>query len=179
MVNITVVGRLGNKPEIRVTSKGNEFVTFNLAVDDYNKGEKETTWFTVVDFTPNAKRRAEHLNKGSLVYIQGTERVRQYEDKDNKSRIARDIQVSFLDFISTGTKQEQQENVTCGTLNEQQPAMAQRPTQQPVQQQFTNPQSSGAPIPPQAQTIAQQPVQQQAATAAAGGYNNLEDDLPF
>ena len=192
MVSINVIGRLGSKPDIKTTEKGSEYVTFDFAVDDYNRGEKETVWFKVADFTPNAKRRAEHLNKGSLVHIQGTEKVRIYEDKTHKPRIARDIQVTFMDFISTGTKQEQQENVNCGTLTntQQQQTQPQQPVnvQQPVQQQYVAPQSTGAPIPPQSQTFAQNPQQpmqqsaQQQAYANAGGYpttSDIEDDLPF
>lgn len=176
---VDVIGRLGNKPEIRTSVAGNEFMTFNLAVEDFNKGEKETVWFTVADFSNNIKKKVEFLNKGSMVHVVGEEKVRIYHDRENNPKIARDIRVSFLSFVSTSnsgsSKQEEQaQDVNCGNL----------PQGQPIQETAPSTNSSGAPIPPQSQTISNQTTArtqrvQQPATVATNQTNDIEDDLPF
>ena len=164
---IDVIGRLGNKPEIRTSVAGNEFMTFNLAVEDFNKGEKETVWFTVADFSNNIKKKAEFLNKGSMVHIIGEEKVRIYHDRENNPKIARDIRVSFLSFVSTNnggtSKQEEQaQDANCGTL-----------TQNPSAEVNT-----AAPA-PQVQAAPVRANRPQPAVAAAAQSNDIEDDLPF
>lgn len=160
-VLIDVIGRLGNKPEIRTSAAGNEFMTFNLAVEDFNKGEKETVWFTVADFSNNIKKKIEFLNKGSMVHVIGEEKVRIYHDRDNNPRIARDIRVSFLSFVSTGgTNTKQEQEVSCGTL------------EQTVNTEQRAPKPTVAPAPAQPQA----PVTQTVTTSTTV---DIEDDLPF
>lgn len=170
-VIVDVIGRLGNKPDLRTSPQGTEFITFNLAVEEFNKGERDTTWFTVADFSGNAKRKSEYLNKGSLIRVIGEEKVRIYHDRENNPRLARDIKASYMTLIPTGngTKQDQQTNdVNCGTLNEQN-----------NQQQVETSNPPAAPVPSQPQSISTQQPAVATSSATTASYNDIEDDLPF
>ena len=86
-VKVHVIGRLGSDAEVRQTKTGKDFTSLTVAVDEFIKGEKATTWFNVVDFADSAKKRAEFLKKGSLVEIQGIETVRMYIQNATKQKM--------------------------------------------------------------------------------------------
>ena len=119
-VKVHVIGRLGSDAEVRQTKTGKDFTSLTVAVDEFIKGEKATTWFNVVDFADSAKKRAEFLKKGSLVEIQGIETVRMYIDRNSQPQIARDIRATYIDFISTkrDKTEDAANNVDCGELKE-------------------------------------------------------------
>lgn len=122
-VKVHIIGRLGADAEVKQSKKGKEFITFNIAVDDFIQGNKMTTWFTVADFTENASKRASYLKKGSLIEVQGIETCRIYMDRNKTPQIARDIRSTHIDFVISGKgttdskeqKEEPQETVAATT----------------------------------------------------------------
>lgn len=65
-------GRLGNDPEHKTLSSGNELTTFNLAVDQYRgpKVEKDTGWWRVNLWGGKAVLH-KHLRKGDPIVVLG------------------------------------------------------------------------------------------------------------
>lgn len=91
MINrITLLGRLGRKPEVR-TSKNNipyaflsVAVTSRRKVDPNTYGDK-TEWFSVVTYNKTAELCAQYLDKGSQVVIEGKLTENKKLDAEGKS----------------------------------------------------------------------------------------------
>lgn len=88
-----VIGRLGKDPELRYMSNGDAVANYSVAAGEKWKdkatGEmKETTeWFRVVCYGRQAEIAGEYLRKGSLVYVSGKIKTREYEKDGAKQRI--------------------------------------------------------------------------------------------
>ena len=111
MVNVNVIGRLGTDAEI-LEGKNGQFVSFRLAVSDFNEGERTTSWFRVTAFDERTKKLSPYLKKGSLVNVIGTESVRIYKDRNGEAQVGRDIKLNNLDFISTGSSTDKEPHAT-------------------------------------------------------------------
>lgn len=72
---IILLGHAGGSPDAHFTTKGDEFYVFSLAV---NKGKDEDPdWFRVLTFAPFAKE----IQKGDLVFVEGSMRSERYNDR--------------------------------------------------------------------------------------------------
>lgn len=105
---IFLVGNLGREPERKVTKKGNTVVTLNLATSRRFKtatGEekKETAWHKATVWGKTGEACAKYLTKGSRVYVEGELQMKDWKDKEGKSRKTPEISVSSIKFLS-GTK---------------------------------------------------------------------------
>ncbi|MVN23257.1 single-stranded DNA-binding protein [Mucilaginibacter arboris] len=93
---VTLIGNLGKDPENRQLS-GNIAVTkFSLATTQIFKDKDgqtaaKTEWHTIVLWRSLAELAAKYLHKGSLVYIEGRLKTRQFEDKEGKIRYTTEI----------------------------------------------------------------------------------------
>jgi single-strand DNA-binding protein len=69
---LTIVGNVGNEPEMRFTPNGLEICNFSLASNRKHKdGTEEKIWFSVSVFGNQAKACSEYLHKGSKVMVEG------------------------------------------------------------------------------------------------------------
>lgn len=86
---ITVVGNLGNDPELRFTNSGAAVANFRIATAHREK-DRETgewrdgakTWFNCSVWRETAENVAETLQKGTRVIAQGYLKTREYEAKE-------------------------------------------------------------------------------------------------
>lgn len=114
MVNrVTLVGRLGKKPEMRYTQDGSAVANMALATDETWKdknGEKvqKTEWHKLVCFGKLAEICDKYLDKGKLIFVEGKLQTKQWEDKDGNKRFTTEIIVSEMKMLE-GKKQEQQQ----------------------------------------------------------------------
>ena len=93
---ITVIGNLGNEPEMRFTPSGRPVTSFRVATNwryTTPEGERkeETEWFTVVAWGRLAEQCNQFLTKGRLVYIEGRLRMRTWEGQDGQRRARNEI----------------------------------------------------------------------------------------
>ncbi len=99
---VMVIGRLGADPEMRYTPSGSPVTNFRVAVNrrtragDNGESQEETDWFPVVAWQKLGEICAEHLTKGSKVYIEGRLQVRQWEDQSGQKRYTTEIVASDL-----------------------------------------------------------------------------------
>ena len=90
---ITLLGRLGNEPELRIGQSGTPVTKLNVVTSgrknvDGKWIDVDTTWWTVVCFRQLAERVAETLHKGTAVIVHGTARQVEWEhDGQKRSRI--------------------------------------------------------------------------------------------
>ena len=88
---VTLVGNLGKDPELKTLADGTPLVKMAIATTESYRlkdggSQTQTEWHTVVAWRGLATVAGQYLHKGSLVYIEGKIRYRQYEDKDHGDR---------------------------------------------------------------------------------------------
>ena len=86
---VTLIGRLGQDPEIRYTPSGSAVASVNIATNDYwtdKQGEKQerTEWHSLVFWGKLADRAQSYLKKGSQVYVEGRLQTRDWEDQQGQ-----------------------------------------------------------------------------------------------
>lgn len=105
---VTLIGNLGNDPEVRTTAGGGKVATFSLATSrqwNSQAGEKQekTEWHRCVAW--NARQGSgtgladiveKYCRKGERVYVDGSIEYSQWKDKDGQTRYTTEIRVREL-----------------------------------------------------------------------------------
>ncbi|HOO50044.1 MAG TPA: single-stranded DNA-binding protein [Alphaproteobacteria bacterium] len=95
---VMLIGNLGNEPEVRSMTSGDEVASFSLATSeswkDKSTGERRdrTQWHKVVIFNSalvNVARN--YLHKGSKVFIEGQLETRKWTDKDGRDQYTTEV----------------------------------------------------------------------------------------
>lgn len=100
---VTLIGRMGNDPELKYTPSGVAVASFRLAVNRPFKsqtGEQETDWIDIVTWRQSAEFVANYIQKGRLVAVQGRLQTRTWVAQDGSKRKAVEVvadRVSGLD----------------------------------------------------------------------------------
>ncbi len=102
--SVQLIGRLGNKPDIRNFDSGKKMATFSLATNETftnNKGEKttDTQWHNIVVWGKKVDVVEKYLQKGSEVALEGKLINRSYE-KDGTKRYITEINLNELLLLS-------------------------------------------------------------------------------
>lgn len=101
----TIVGYLGNPPEIRTMPNGDTVANLSVATSeswtDKATGERKevTEWHRIVFYRGQAEFCREYLKKGSLVYIEGRLKTRKWQDKNGQDHYTTEIIGSDLKII--------------------------------------------------------------------------------
>src|SRR5690606_8017767 len=93
---VILVGNIGKDPEVQLIEGNIPVAKFPLATTEMRKEKSgqqvsDTTWHNVVLWRGLAELAEKYLRKGSLVYIEGKVRNRNYEDKDKIKRFYTEI----------------------------------------------------------------------------------------
>ena len=109
---VTLIGRLGQDPEIRYLDNGVAVGRFSVATSeryrdkDGNWQDRPTEWHNVVVWRGLAERAEKELKKGMAIYVEGQINYRSYDDKDGNNRKITDILArgfrAFADVRSEG-----------------------------------------------------------------------------
>ena len=93
-----ILGNLGNDPEIRAMTNGNEVATFNVATTDAWKDKntherkEKTEWHKIVVYSAGLVNIVkQYLKKGDKVYLEGALQTRKWTDKDGVERYTTEI----------------------------------------------------------------------------------------
>lgn len=107
---VTLVGNLGQDPEIRYLENGVAVGRFSLATSErYQDGEgnwqnRPPEWHNIVVWRNLAERAEKELKKGMAVYVEGQINYRTYDDKDGVQKKITDILArSFRAFVDVRT----------------------------------------------------------------------------
>lgn len=102
----SLIGNVGQDPEIRTTSNGGRVATFSLATSRSWNGpsgdkQEKTEWHRCVVW--NAQRGSgladvveKYVRKGEKLYVEGRIEYRQYQDKEGQTRYVTEINVRDL-----------------------------------------------------------------------------------
>ncbi len=102
--NVTLVGHLGDDPEVKTLESGKSLTRIRLATNEYytNKdGERVTStqWHTCVGWGRTGERMGQLLRKGKQVMLQGRLQYRSFEDKDGAKRNIPEVIVQGFSLI--------------------------------------------------------------------------------
>ena len=109
---LTLIGHLGNDPELRHTPSGVPVASFSLAVNrtwTNQDGERQdkTTWFRVSTWRKQAELVNQYLQKGSKVLVVGEiEEARPYTDRDGNQRASLEVNAHNVKFLSSQGERE-------------------------------------------------------------------------
>jgi len=119
---VTLIGNLGDEPELRQTQSGTSVSNMSLAVDDSYKDSdgnfvEQTEWVDVVAWGRLGEVCNEYLSKGSQVYFEGKLQTRSWEDNDGNTRYSTEVKAQEMMFLDNnrkdpdaGTKPHQTDN---------------------------------------------------------------------
>ncbi len=110
---VTLIGNLGNDPEIRTTSTGKKVAQFSVATGRQwtsASGEKQekTEWHKCVAWNSGGKGTGladiieRYVKKGDKIFVEGQIEYRQYEDKDKQTRYVTEINVKEILLLGGG-----------------------------------------------------------------------------
>jgi single-strand DNA-binding protein len=104
---VTLVGNLGNDPEMRYTPSGVPVTSFSLAVNKTWVGQDgqrqdKTLWFRVTAWRKHAETVSQYLTKGQRVLVIGEiEEARPYTDREGNLRATLEVTAQTIKFLST------------------------------------------------------------------------------
>lgn len=115
---VTLIGNLGNDPEVRTTAGGGKVATFSLATSrqwNSQSGEKQekTEWHRCVAWNSQwagggkgtgmglADIVEKYCKKGERVYVEGSIEYSQWKDKEGQTRYTTEIRVRELMLLGS------------------------------------------------------------------------------
>ena len=140
---VTLVGSLGNEPELRTTQQGAEVVNFRLATNERRRNpdgawvDGPTSWFRVAVWGTLGRNAHASLHKGQRVVVQGTLRIAEFTAESGGTTRTAEVKALALGHdLTFGT--------TAFTRNGQQGMAQQQPPVQQVVPQERTPEPVGA-----------------------------------
>lgn len=111
---VTLVGFVGNTPEVRETRGNATVTTVSLATsrsfkDSEGNRQSETEWHRITCFNGTGKSVAEHVTKGAMIMVTGRIHYSKWTDDRGTDRYGCEIiaeQVDFLARAKEATKKE-------------------------------------------------------------------------
>jgi single-strand DNA-binding protein len=103
---VILLGNVGKDPEIKSTPSGTMVATFGLATSDryqdpQGNWQDRTEWHNLVAFKRTAEIVRDYVKKGSKLYIEGSLRTSNWEDKTSgQKRYKTEIIVNDLSLLS-------------------------------------------------------------------------------
>ncbi len=115
---VILIGNAGNDPEFKTLQDGTPVAKLALATTEtyrLKNGETQsrTDWHTIILWRGLAGLAKEYVRRGSLLYVEGKLRNRQYEDKDGQKKYVTEIlaeQVLLLDKKPAVDEKNTEEN---------------------------------------------------------------------
>lgn len=110
---VTLLGNVGQDPEVRTTQSGNRVATFTMATsrqwtDGQGAKQEATAWHRCVAWDQGKYKLAsiveDYVRKGTKVHVDGEIEYRQWQDKDGQTRYTTEIKVREL--ILLGSKSD-------------------------------------------------------------------------
>jgi len=102
MNTVSLIGNLGNDPEVTVLPSGTPMANFRLAVNEtYRKGSenvKKTVWVRIKVFGKRAETMGRYLSKGSKIGVRGKLALDEWESEGQK-RSKLYIVADNIDFL--------------------------------------------------------------------------------
>lgn len=105
--SVTLVGFVGNDPEVRNLSGGQTVTSISIATsrswkDNEGKRQSETDWHRVTCFNGIGTAVAGHLAKGAMIMVTGRIHYTRWTDSEGQVRHGCEIIAGEVDFLARG-----------------------------------------------------------------------------
>ena len=109
---VTLIGFVGKEPEVHYIDKENVNAKFSLATNEsyINKNQEKVTvteWHNIILWKNEAKFAEKYIKKGSLLYIEGKIRYREWTDKEGNAKKATEIYGTNVILFDRKTDQKE------------------------------------------------------------------------
>jgi single-strand DNA-binding protein len=103
---VTLIGNLGDEPELRQTQAGTSVCNMSLATNEsYTDSDgnevQNTEWHNVVAWGRLGEVCNEYLSKGSQVYFEGKLQTRSWDDDDGNTRYSTEVKAREMMFLDS------------------------------------------------------------------------------
>ncbi|MFZ5742985.1 MAG: single-stranded DNA-binding protein [Pseudomonadota bacterium] len=111
---VTLVGFVGNTPEVRTTQLGAAITNLSLATtrsfkDGDGGRQTETEWHRITCFNGVGKCVAEHVTKGAMVMVTGRIHYSRWTDNTGQTRYGCEIIAEQVDFLAKAKESSSEE----------------------------------------------------------------------
>lgn len=111
MLKATLIGNLGNDPEMRYSASGSPFLRFNVASNfrtrtPEGEWQDKTEWVRVTVTGQRAESLSQYLRKGSRVYVDGRLEARPWTDQQGQVRAGLEVMANEVQFMSSRADDE-------------------------------------------------------------------------
>ncbi|MCC6178502.1 MAG: single-stranded DNA-binding protein [Chloroflexi bacterium] len=111
MLKATIIGNLGNDPDMRYSSEGRPFLRFNVASNfrarsPEGEWQDRTEWVRVTVFGQRAEQLSQYLRKGSRVYVEGRLEARPWMNNQQQPQAGLEVVASDVEFMSSRADDE-------------------------------------------------------------------------
>jgi single-strand DNA-binding protein len=111
MLKATLIGNLGNDPDMRYSASGSPLLRFNVASNFRTRtpeGEYQdkTEWVRVTVTGNRAESLSQYLKKGSRVYVEGRLEARPWTDQQGQIRAGLEVLANEVQFMSSRADDE-------------------------------------------------------------------------
>lgn len=111
---VILVGNAGREPEFKKLADGTPVAKLALATTEtfrLKNGElqSKTDWHTVILWRGLAELAREYVHKGSLLYVEGKLRNRDYENKDGQKKYVTEVVADQIVLLDKKTKTNENE----------------------------------------------------------------------
>ena len=108
-----IVGRLGQKPELRYTPSQSAVTNITIATNETRKDAAgnsidSTEWHKVAVFGKSAEFLANYIDKGAMLYVEGKLQTRSWEDRDGVKKYTTEIVAHMVTPLGGGNAQSSQ-----------------------------------------------------------------------
>lgn len=109
---IELIGNVGKDPEIRTFDNGDKVASLSLATSERYKDRKGelrevTEWHNITVFGSQADNVERIIVKGTLLFVEGRLRSREYEDREGVTRKAVEVVCNRFVVLSGGKPKPQ------------------------------------------------------------------------
>jgi single-strand DNA-binding protein len=106
MIKLQMIGRVGGKPELRTTQKGRPVTNFNIAINEGKdeNGVEKSTWYPITCWDGRAELAAQIVDKGDLMWVEGTPELRQWTGKDGVAHSEIAVNCKYMKILARSSK---------------------------------------------------------------------------
>lgn len=101
---VLLIGHLGKDPELRFVQSGQAVANFSLATnekwkDKEGNDQERVTWHRIVIWGRLAETVAQHLKKGSQIYLEGKIQTREWKTREGEKRLTTEVVGHSVQFL--------------------------------------------------------------------------------
>jgi len=104
---VTIIGNVGNEPEMRFTPSGKPVTSFSVATNEKFGDNDHTEWFSVVAWNKLAETCNQYLTKGQQVYVEGRLQTRTWESDDGVKHYKTEVIANKVLFLGQRKQSEE------------------------------------------------------------------------